>query len=149
VGNDVDITILPPGSFTDAALTYVVIGAREENNWIFVRHRERDSWELPAGHIEEGEQAGDAARRELFEESGVTEADLTVLNDYIVRIGGKVNHGRIYYAAVKRRGPLPESEIAEIQISEGSPAPATYPEAHKLFIHLLETYIRQTPGNCG
>ena len=140
----VDITILPPGSFTAAELTYVVIGAREGNNWIFVRHRERESWELPAGHIEKNEHALEAARRELYEESGVTEADLTMLNDYIVRIGEKVNHGRIYYATVKRRGPLPESEIGEIRLSEKSPVPATYPDAHKMFIRLLETHIRQT-----
>lgn len=145
---DVDITILPPGSFTNAELTYVVIGAREGDNWIFVRHRERESWELPAGHVEEGEGAGGAARRELYEETGVTDADITILNDYIVRVGDKVNHGRIYYAAVKRRDPLPESEIAEIKISEKSPAPFTYPEAHKTFICLLERHIRQTSGNC-
>ncbi len=144
----VKITILPPETISPEKLTYIVIGARERDVWIFVRHRKRDSWELPAGHVEKGEQASEAATRELYEETGVTEATLTELNDYIVDIDGRVNHGRIYYAVVKRRGPLPESEIAEIQLSEESPVPATYPEAHRQFIRLLENHIRQTTGNC-
>lgn len=35
-----------------------------------------DSWSLPKGHIEEGEDALTAARREIAEESGVTELTL-------------------------------------------------------------------------
>ena len=69
---------------------------------------------------------------------------MSVLTDYRVSIRGKVLFGRLFFAEVKKRGPLPESEIGEIMVAGESPAPATYPEAHKVFLHLLETYIRQT-----
>ena len=58
MNKDIEITLLQAGSIPPADLTYVVIGARENDKWIFVRHRERQSWELPAGHIEKNEEAG-------------------------------------------------------------------------------------------
>ena len=51
-------------------LAYSVITARFEGKWIFVRHRERTTWEIPGGHIEEGESSDVAASRELMEETG-------------------------------------------------------------------------------
>jgi NUDIX domain. len=50
-------------------LAYSVITARFEGKWIFVRHRERTTWEIPGGHIEEGESSDVAASRELMEET--------------------------------------------------------------------------------
>lgn len=146
--NKVNITLLPAGEIALTDLTYVVIGAREEGRWIFVRHRERASWELPAGHIEKDEQALEAAKRELYEETGTVKAEISVLNDYSVTIRGKINYGRIFFAAVEERGPLPESEIGEILVAGETPLPATYPEAHKVFVRLLERHIRQTPDKC-
>ncbi|MEX0982830.1 MAG: NUDIX domain-containing protein [Bacteroidales bacterium] len=144
MSDDIQITLLKEGTIPPADLTYVVIGARENDKWIFVRHRERQSWELPAGHIEKYEGAGEAAIRELYEETGTTESEMFVLTDYRVSIQGKLLFGRLFFAQVKERGPLPESEIGEIMITGDSPAPATYPEAHKVFVGLLETHIRQT-----
>ena len=37
------------------------------------RHRERDTWEMQGGHIEANETPLEAARRELYEESGALE----------------------------------------------------------------------------
>jgi 8-oxo-dGTP diphosphatase len=142
--NKVEIILLPAGEVALEDLTYVVIGAREKGKWIFVRHRERASWELPAGHIEKNEQALEAAKRELYEETGTVKAEIRMVSDYSVTIRGKTNYGRIFFAAVEERGPLPESEIAEILVAEETPLPATYPEAHKVFVRLLEKYIRQT-----
>ena len=144
MSDDIQITLLKAGSIPPKDLTYVVIGARENDKWIFVRHRERQSWELPAGHIEKNEEAGEAARRELYEETGTTESEMAVLTDYRVSIRGKVLFGRLFFAEVMKRGPLPESEIGEIMVAGESPAPATYPEAHEVFVRLLETHIRQT-----
>ena len=110
--NDLKISYSRPGSIALPDLTYVIIGARENGKWIFVRHKERDSWELPAGHIEKNESAEAAAKRELYEETGTTESSLKVLYDYSVRSNGNTLHGRIFFAEIKRRGPVPESEIA-------------------------------------
>ncbi len=125
-------------------LTYVVIGAREEKGWIFVRHRDRESWELPAGHIEENETADAAARRELYEETGTTGAEMQVLSDYAVKIDGKTSFGRLYLARITHRDPLPDSEIGENRTAKISPLPATYPTAHRAFLNLLNDFIGHT-----
>ncbi|MDA1196846.1 MAG: NUDIX domain-containing protein [Nanoarchaeota archaeon] len=46
---------------------------------ILVVNQNNDSWSLPKGHIDPGEDALTAARREIKEESGVTE--LTFIKD--------------------------------------------------------------------
>ncbi len=130
-------------SIADNKLTYVVIGTRENRQWIFVRHRERDTWELPAGHIDPGESADEAAARELFEETGTVKATIHPLNDYSVNLNGTLKYGRIYFAGVIERGPMPRSEIAEIVLRDETPLPATYPVAHQRFLELLNKHVRQ------
>ena len=134
----VEINILEASSVPYKKLVYVVIGARESGGWIFVRHKERLSWELPAGHIEDGEKADHAAKRELYEETGTTEAEMNVLRDYRVTVDGNTKYGRIYLARVIKRGPKPESEIGENRTSLVTPLPATYPVAHAAFMKLLD-----------
>lgn len=133
--------MLHAGSVSTSDLTYVVIGAREAGKWIFVRHEERDTWELPAGHIEPGEDPDHAAERELFEETGTTGAGLEHLYDYVVRINGQADYGRLYFAEISERGPLPDSEIGEIRVDTTTPGPATYPEAHAKFIGVLDALM--------
>ena len=129
--------MLPPGSIDASELTYVVIGAREAGKWIFVRHRDRATWEFPAGHIEKNEDPDHAAKRELFEETGTFTSAMFPVHDYAVRINGETDYGRLYYAEVGERGPLPDSEIEEIRIDTLTPGRATYPEAHARFIEVL------------
>lgn len=33
-------------------LLYAIVVSRYKNKWIFVKHKERDTWEIPAGHRE-------------------------------------------------------------------------------------------------
>jgi len=144
MNSEISIEFFTPDLFDLSDLTYVIIGARENDKWIFVRHRDRKSWELPAGHIEKGETADDAALRELYEETGVKEASIQAIHDYSVTIDGHTRYGRIFCAEVVIRESLPKSEIAEITLAENSPEPATYPYAHWKFIDMLEIYISRS-----
>ena len=132
-----DTRVLPPGSVDDSELTYVVMGARYLGKWIFVRHRERLSWELPAGHIEPGEEPDKAAVRELYEEAGVINSSLKVVSDYSVTLDRKLAFGRLYYAEVKEMELLPDHEIEEIIFSSELPSHLTYPEVQTLLFSLL------------
>ncbi|MCI9059390.1 MAG: NUDIX domain-containing protein, partial [Lachnospiraceae bacterium] len=48
------------------------IFAKTQNKYVFCKHRDRDSWEVPGGHRENGENIMDTAKRELYEETGVS-----------------------------------------------------------------------------
>ncbi len=137
-----NISYYKPGTLETNRLIYVIIGARTGGKWIFVRHRDRHTWELPAGHIEEGESPDAAARRELYEETGTIQAHISPLYDYTVETNERSGAGRLYFAEVIKRDELPESEIGEIRISVISPEPATYPEAHRSFLEVLDKHIR-------
>lgn len=121
------------------SLKYVIIGARYRGQWIFVRHKDRSSWELPAGHIESGEEPMDAARRELYEETGAVEYELFEIGDYSVSDTPEV-FGRLFAANVQRLAPLPDFEIAEIIFSEQLPPKRTYPELQPLFFEIIRSY---------
>ena len=54
----------------------VVLNAKGE---VLVVNQNWDSWSLPKGHIDPGEDALGAARREIYEESGLT--NLTLVRD--------------------------------------------------------------------
>lgn len=132
-----EVKFLPPGSVHDSELTYVVMGASYQGQWIFVRHHQRQSWEMPAGHIEPGEDPDRAAVRELYEEAGVTKSSLTVVSDYSVTHHGKCAYGRLYCADVKELEPLPDHEIEEIQLSRELPSLLTYAHVQTLLFSLL------------
>lgn len=128
---------LPPASVPESRLSYVIIGAKYRDKFVFVRHRERQTWEMPAGHIETNEEPDRAAERELYEETGATHAELTLMADYEVLHEGKRAYGRLYLAEVKQLGPLPGHEIAERKLCRELPEHLTYPEVqHALFSFL-------------
>jgi len=116
----------------DKDLTYVVMGASYRDQWIFVRHRERATWEMPAGHIEPGETPDQGAVRELYEEAGVTRSSLTHLCDYSVTVGAKTEFGRLYRATVEEMDTTLEYETAEVMLTHELPASLTYPEVQKV-----------------
>jgi len=123
----------------ESSLTYVVIAAREKGKWVFVRHRERSSWEMPAGHIEKGESADQAAQRELNEETGAVNSSLNYLCDYKVNVAGKSESGRLYGAVIHKRKLTLEHEIVELRLDTDLPSPLTYPEVQSvLFQHAKE-----------
>lgn len=109
-------------------LTYVIVISQFLENWIFVRHKERITWELPAGHIEAGEHPDQAARRELWEETGAVSFTLKALFDYAVIRNNESKSGRVYYAKIETFDHLPDFEIAEIKFFHQLPEVLTYPE---------------------
>lgn len=122
-------------------LRYVVVGALEEGEWIFVRHRDRSTWELPAGHLEEGESPEEAARRELWEESGAR-GSLECLADYRVDEEGRSGFGRLFLARVQERGELPGFETDAVLISSSLPENLTYGNIQRPLFHRLEMSLR-------
>lgn len=131
--------IIAPGAIPEPQLTYVVMAATYRLEWIFVRHRDRVTWEMPAGHIEAGETPDQAAVRELFEEAGVLRSSLSHLCDYAVTARGNTEYGRLYLVKVEEMEPQLEYETAEVLLSGELPSKLTYPEVQRiLFRHAAD-----------
>ena len=55
---------------TNEFIKYVIIVARYKDSFVFCKHKDRTTYELPGGHVEEHEDILTAAKRELEEETG-------------------------------------------------------------------------------
>lgn len=122
-------------------LTYVVMCARYRGVWIFVRHKERETWEMPAGHIEKGESAHQAAVRELFEEAGVVRSALVHICDYSVTVRSKTEYGRFYLVNVDTLDPHLEHEIDELLFTDQLPLNLTYPEVQTILFERAKRHF--------
>ena len=54
----------------DSLLKFAVIISQSNGKWVFCKHKERDTYEVPGGHREAGENILETAKRELQEETG-------------------------------------------------------------------------------
>lgn len=113
----------------DARQKYAVIIAKHEGKLLWCRHQDRTTWEVPGGHIEEGETAIEAAARELQEETGATDFTLTPVCWYRLRFsdGGMGSVSLLCAAEVHTLGEL-HSEIAKLRTFDGMPPSLTYPD---------------------
>ena len=72
------------GEISNDQFDFVVIGAAYKGKWIFVRHKERETWEIPGGHREKDEDIDLTASRELYEETGAVDYEIEPVCDYSV-----------------------------------------------------------------
>lgn len=108
---------------------YVVVLSRYQGKILLSRHKDRTTWETQGGHIEPGETPLEAAKRELYEESGAVEFALEPVCDYCV--GEEIDAGAggmVFAADIRRLGDLPNSEMAEVGLFDTLPENLTYPD---------------------
>lgn len=132
------VDIYPLGYARD--YRFVVIFARMGGKWIYARAKTREVWETAGGHIEAGETPLEAAKRELWEETGAVEYEIRPLFDYCVHVPGEFAFGQVYLADVEKLGDLPtEFEMAEVCLFE------TYPDAMRFpaILPVLHRKIRE------
>ena len=118
----------------DALLRYAVILARCGGDIVLCRHRDRTTWEFPGGHREPGETIGEAAARELKEETGALEFELRELCPYSVEDGGITRFYMLFYAEIYRLDPELRHEIQEIRRTRTLPDNWTYPEIQPVLL---------------
>ena len=120
-------------------IKYAVIVARYRGKWILCRHKERTTWEIPGGHLEINETPDQAARRELWEETGTVKAELHPICIYSVQ-----DCGMLYFAEIEELGPIPEtSEIKEIAFFDALPESLTYPHIQPALFHNVQNWLQK------
>ena len=120
-------------SVNDNLLKFAVIIAKTEGKWVFCKHRERDTYEVPGGHREIGEDILETAKRELQEETGAVDFDIRPICVYSVKGKTRINEnmddesfGMLYYANIYSFEEL-HSEIEKILITDTLVENWTYP----------------------
>ena len=120
---------------------YVVILSEYQGKILLSQHKNRTTWETQGGHIEPGETPMEAARRELYEESGALEYEIAPLCDYWAGDPEDWANGMVFRAVISKLGPLPESEMARVQTFDSLPENVTYPA----ITPVLFDYLWQSP----
>jgi 8-oxo-dGTP diphosphatase len=139
----VKVDFYDPDYMAPGKLIYSVITARYLDKWVFVRHRQRSTFEIPGGHIESGETPFEAAGRELAEETGAVKFTLSCVSTYSVTIDDETRYGKLYFALITRIGPVPDvSEIEEVALMNTLPDPVTYPEIQPLLFERVLEYLK-------
>ena len=114
----------------DPLLKFAVILARCGGKWVFCKHRERTTLEIPGGHREAGESVDQAAERELREETGAKEFTIRPVCVYSVVRDDPPGEtfGGLYAAEITSFEEL-HSEIEKIVLLDEPPEDNwTYPE---------------------
>lgn len=131
------IRFFDPADMEATAYTFAIIVSRYRGKWIWVKHRKRDTWELPAGHLEQGETPMQAAVRELFEETGAVDYTIDPVISYEGIWQDKPVYGMIFLAEILELGPLPDFEIRCIDFFDTIPANLTYPQIQPAFFSYI------------
>lgn len=132
----------------DNDLLFAVIVSRFQGKWILAKHKDRETWEIPGGHREKGEDINITASRELQEETGAKEFRLMPICSYSVikEESDNTKHptstfGGLYFAEVVELGDLPNLEIEKIQLFDKLPSDLTYPEIQPCLLDEVMKYI--------
>lgn len=125
---------------------YTVICSYYEGKWVLSKHKKRDTYETQGGRIEPNETPLECAKRELYEESGIVDATIYPVCDYLGFNHISSSNGQVFLAVVHSLDKLPESEMCEVRLFEELSNNLTYPkvsphlynEAYKLYLKLKE-----------
>ena len=110
------------------AYRFVVIFSRYQDKWLYCRMKGSDTYGTAGGHIECGEMPVEAAKRELFEETGALKYSITPVFDYSVHIPTEYSNGQVFLAHIKELGELPDFEMAEVKLFDTIPDKMRFPK---------------------
>jgi 8-oxo-dGTP diphosphatase len=130
----------------DELLKFAVIISKYNGKWVFCKHKERNTYEIPGGHREPNENIFETAKRELVEETGAIDFDIRPICVYSVTGKTRVNEtgeesfGMLYFANIYSFEKELKSEIERIELFDELPGEWTYPLIQPL---LIAEYIQR------
>lgn len=114
--------------------TRVVCVCRYKDKFLFSYNKKREGWEIPGGHIEEGETWEEACKREMYEETGATKIEVTPICVYKIS-----TFGLLCFCDIIELDKLPEEyEMSQIMLSDELPDKLTFPESFKIYFDIVK-----------
>ena len=117
----------------DELLKFAVIISKTNGKWVFCKHKERNTYEVPGGHRETNETILETAKRELNEETGALDFSVSPICVYSVTGKNKVNetgeetYGMLFFADIKTFENELHSEMEKVLITDSLVENWTYP----------------------
>jgi len=132
-----DIKTYELGYCDEKDYTRVVCVCKYKDKFVFSYNKKRNGWEIPGGHIEEGETWEEAAKREMFEETGATKINLIPVCVYKIS-----SFALLCFCEILEMEELPkEYEMEKIMFSDILPDNLTFPEAYKLYFDIVNKFL--------
>ena len=127
----------------DSDLKCAVVAARVGGKWLLCRHRGHETWELPGGLREAGEDIYTTARRELQEGIGAIDFQLEAVSAYgVFKQGEDPAFGALFFADIRELAECPaSSKVEETCLTEEIPAAMAYPDIHPALIEQVQVWL--------
>ena len=129
----------------DELLKFAVIISQSNGKWVFCKHKERATYEVPGGHRDTGENILETAKRELQEETGAVKYEIKPICVYSVTGKTRVNDtgeesfGMLYFAEITEFAKELHSEMEKVILMDELPENWTYPLIQP---KLIEKYMQ-------
>ena len=133
-------------SVSDELLKFAVIISKHNGKWVFCKHKERNTYEIPGGHREPNESIIETAKRELSEETGAQHFEIVPVCVYSVIGKNRVNqtgeetYGMLFFANIQTFENELHSEMESVFLFDDLPTKWTYPLIQPL---LIDEYLRR------
>lgn len=130
-------------NFDESLLRYAIIISRSQGKWVLCKHKNRDTYEFPAGHREECEDILETAKRELYEETGSIDY---IIEEVCAITSSTVENGiekeadffsMVFYADIKKFGRLPNFEMEKIGFFDQLPDNLTYADIQSRLVDIV------------
>lgn len=132
-----EVKLFNLGTVNEKEFTRVVCVSKYKGKYVFCYNKKRQGWEIPSGHIEAGETWLEAAKREMYEETGATKIKVKPISIY------KINtYGLLCYCEIIEMGNLPKDfEMEQVLFSDELPENLSYPDSFKLYFETVKNAI--------
>jgi len=121
------------------AYKFTVVFSRYQDKWLYCRAKIRDTFETAGGHIEENETPLEAAKRELYEETGAVKFNITPVFDYSIHYPNIYTTGQVFLADIHELGEMPNFEMAEVKLFETIPDKMRFPKILPVLFEKIQT----------